>query len=289
MQELLQASGYAALVYLLFSYLVSFGSGRPLVEWINPGRRFLPLLAAGLLGISYSLLIRAVWKYGHTHEELLTMLVSEERAKSEVVAAVSLACFSIAIIMLFLWTWWNLPRDPRTFSANPKNHLKEYGKALRHYARWKGGIDYAFLAEVRNGVTTIVAEGSSERDIRLGLYRLPDVPNDSIDKDPAAAIAQQKALWQAQAGRVFHEMPRLDELVTTVRQGTNVTLCFDVRFGAFYFELIERDEAKPETPTCLYLFAASLNEHEVSTMTAGRHFYSMAEAIRFIRRGVTKR
>ena len=47
MQELLQASGYAALVYLLFSYLVSFGSGRPLVEWINPGRRFLPLLAAG--------------------------------------------------------------------------------------------------------------------------------------------------------------------------------------------------------------------------------------------------
>ena len=89
--------------------------------------------------------------------------------------------------------------------------------------------------------------------------------------------------------RDSQEMPRLDDLVRSVRQGLNVTICFDVRFGAFFFELIERDEAKPESPTCLYLFGATLNEHEVSTMTAGRHFYSMAEAIRHIRRGVTKR
>ena len=159
MQELLQASGYAALVYLLFSYLVSFGSGRPLVEWINPGRRFLPMLAVGLLGAAYSLLLRGVWRYQSTHHELLMQLFNEEKAKPEVVGAVSFTCFALAIFMLFLWTWWNLPRDPRTFSANPNNHVAEYRRALRHFTHWKGGIDFAFLAEVRNGVTTIVEIG----------------------------------------------------------------------------------------------------------------------------------
>ena len=134
-----------------------------------------------------------------------------------------------------------------------------------------------------------MAEGSSDRDIRQGLYRLPEVSNETIDGDSRAAVAEQKALWRAQAERVFHDLPHLDGMAESVRQGPNVTICFDVRFGAFYFELIERDEAKPDAPTCLYLFGATLNEHEVSTMMAGRHFYSMAEAIRFIRRGVTKR
>ncbi len=289
MQELLQASGYAALVYLLFSYLVTFGSGRPLVEWINPGRRFLPMMSIGLFVAAYSLLLRAVWKYQGTHIELLMQLVNEEKAKAEVVGAMSFACFAISILMLYFWTWWNLPRDPRTFSANPNNHIAEYRRALRHYVRWAGGIDYAFLAEVRNGTTTIIAEGASYRDIRRGLLRLPDVPNELIEQEPQKAVEEQLFLWQKEADLLFRDIPRFDELVRSVRQGSNVTLCFDVQFGAFYFELIERDQARPESPTCLYLFAASLNEHEVSTMTAGRHFYSLAEAIRFIRRGVTKR
>lgn len=289
MPELLQASGYAALVYLLFNYLVSFGSGQPLVEWINPGRRYLVPLSLGLIGAAYSLLLRAVWRYQSDHGTLLLELVNEEKAKAEVVGAMSFACFALAILMLYAWTWWNLPRDPRTFSANPNNHLKEYGRALHHFTHWKGGIDFAFLAEVRAGVTTIVAEGASQRDIRKGLYRLPDVPNERIDAEPKLVVEEQKQIWRDEAARIFAEFPKLDALVNGVRQGSNVTICFDVQFGAFYFELIERDAAKPECPTCLYLFAASLNEHEVATMTAGRHFYHLAEAIRFIRRGVTKR
>jgi len=288
-QEILQASGYAALVYLLFSYLVSFGSGRPLVEWINPGRRFLPLLALGLLGIAYSLLLRAVWKYQGTHSQLLLELVNEEKAKAEVVGAMSFTCFSVALFLLYAWTWWNLPRDPQTFSANPNNHVAEYRKALRHFVRWAGGLDFAFLAEVRNGITSIVAEGVSYRDVRRGLYRMPDVSNESIDAEPKKAVENQLALWRQEAEAVFRDIPKLDELVRPIRQGSNVTICFDVQFGAFYFELLERDSVQPESPTCLYLFAASLNEHEVATMTAGRHFYSLAESIRIIRRGVTKR
>ena len=182
MQELLQASGYAALVYLLFNYLVSFGSGRPLVEWINPGRRYLPLLAMGLLGVAYSLLLRGVWRYQAGHLDLLQQLVNEEKAKPEVVGAMSFACFATVLLLLFLWCWWNLPRDPRTFSANPNNHISEYRRALRHFTHWKGGIDFAFLAEVRNGIATVVAEGASNRDIAQTLFVTPKTVEDHLGK-----------------------------------------------------------------------------------------------------------
>ena len=34
MGEVIQATGYAAIVYVMFNSVISFGSGRPLVEWI---------------------------------------------------------------------------------------------------------------------------------------------------------------------------------------------------------------------------------------------------------------
>lgn len=288
MHEILQASGYAALVYFLFSYLISFGSGQPLVEWINPGRRFLPILAGVLFAGAYSLLARAVFKYGNSHSHLLAQLVNEEKAQSEVVGAMSFAVFGLTLLMLYVWCWWNLPRDPRTFSTNPKDLLREYRRAIRHYVRWKGGMDYAVLCEVRNGVAKIVADGASDKDILRGLYRMPEVPNPEIEADPRKAIAEQKQLWQQEADRIFHEMPKLDEVVKSVRQGNNVTICFDVNVGAIYFELMVKPSGDPATANALYLFAASLNEHEVEKMTAGRHFYALSEALHYIRRGVTK-
>lgn len=288
MHELFQASGYAALVYFLFSYLISFGSRQPLVEWINPGRRYLPLLAGVLFAGAYSLLARAVLKYNNSHSQLLRQLVNEEKAQSEVVGAMSFAVFGVTLLMLFLWCWWNLPRHPRTFSTNPKNLLKEYRRAIRHYVRWKGGLDYAYLCEIRNEVGTVMAEGANDRDILRGLYRMPEVPNAELDADPRKGIAEQKRLWQEEAQRIFRELPRLDELLKPIRQGANVTFCFDVNVGAVYLEVMVKPTGDPAAANALYLFAASLNEHEVERMTAGRHFYALSEAIHHIRRGVTK-
>jgi hypothetical protein len=288
MHELLQASGYAALVYFLFSYLISFGSGQPLVEWINPGRRYLPLLACVLFAGAYSLLARAVFKYHNSHTHLLSQLVNEEKAQSEVVGAMSFAVFGLTLMLLYLWCWWNLPRHPRTFNTNPKDLVREYGKALRHYVRWKGGVDYAFLCEVRAGVPRIVADGSSDRDILRGLYRMPEVPNPEIDADPEKAIEEQKQLWQQEADRIYRDMPKLDEMVKAVRQGSNVTICLDVNVGAIYFEMMVKPQGDLASANALYLFAATLNEHEVEKMTAGKHFYALSEALHHIRRGVTK-
>ena len=290
MNDLLQASGYAALVYLTFNYLVSFGSGKPLVEWINPGRHYLPYLAFGLLALAYTLLARAVHKYDRGYADLLSALVSTEAARFEVIGTVMFVVLAVSILLLWLWCKWNLPRDPRTFNPNPKDLVAEFRRAIRHFVRWKGGLDYAFLCEVRAGRHTRVAEGADDKDIAAGVARLPAVGTAEVALDPKKAAAIQKELWQAQARRIFDDLPRLDADVIGCRQGSNVTLSFDVRYGAFFFEVIERpDAAAGGDGVWLYLFAACLNQHEVSTMTAGRHFYWLADAVRHVRRGVTKK
>jgi hypothetical protein len=289
MNDLLQASGYAALVYLAFNYLVSFGSGKPLADWINPGRHYLPWLAAGLFGLGYSLLARAAARYDQKHADLLSALVNAESARYEVIGTVMFAVLGLTTLLLWVWCVWNLPRDPRTFNPNPKDLTAEFRRAVRHYVRWKGGLDYAFVCEVRNGDHARLAEGSTDGDIARGVARLPAVGTAEVQLDPRKAAATQKELWQQQAKRVFDDLHRLDGLVVGSRQGVNVCLSFDVRYGAFYFEMLERPDPDAGGDVWLYLFATCLNEHDVNSMTASRHFYMLAEALRHVRRGVTKR
>lgn len=290
MNDLVQASGYAALVYLTFNYLITFGSGKPLVQWINPGRHYLPWLSAGLFTLGYTLLTRAANKYDQGSSDLLAALISAESARSEVIGTVMFGVLGISVLMLWLWCQWNLPRDPRTFNSNPKVLADEYRRAVRHFIRWKGGLDYAFVCEVRGGLHSRLAEGSDDRDIAVGVSRLPAVGTAEVALDKKRAAAAQRALWNEQARRLFDDLPRLDTLVAGCRQGANVALAFDVRYGAFFFEVIERPDAVAGGDgVWLYLFATCLNQHEVTTMTAGRHFYALADAIRQIRRGVMKR
>src|SRR5204863_4140902 len=90
-RDLASAAGFAAVVYGLFNVLISFGSGRPVVEWINPHRRYLTSLAAVLLVTAGGTLHQAAVKYREPPAQLLEALVREERAKPEVVGAASFA------------------------------------------------------------------------------------------------------------------------------------------------------------------------------------------------------
>jgi len=290
MNDLLQASGYAALVYLTFNYLVNFGSGKPLVEWINPGRHYLPLLSGGLFALGYTLLNRAVNKYDEVSTDLLSALVNAQAARSEVIGTVMFGVLGVSVLLLWVWCLWKLPRDPRTFNSNPKVLAVEFGRAIRHYVRWQGGLDYAFVCEVRADIHTRLAETADDRDIAVGVSRLPSVGTVSVALDKKKAAAAQRELWVEQAKRIFHHLPHLDGLVNASRQGANVTLAFDLKYGAFFFEVIERpDAAAGGDGVWLYLFATCLNQHEVTSMTANRHFYALADAIRHIRRGVMKK
>lgn len=298
MSDLLQATGYAAIVYLAFNYLITFGSGRPLVEWINPGRKYLPLLAVALLGGAYTSLKYATLKHHETHLDLLYDLVGKEKAKPEVVGAVSFIVFGLAVTMTYLWCWWFIPRAPQTFNPNPKDLVAEYQRVLRHYVRWNGGLDFAVLAEVRCGELRIVAEGADDRDILRGLRRLPGLHATAATSTAAATfgrdagppdVAGQKDIWRALAQDLFRRWPEIDKVLAPARQGKNVAISFDVRYGAVYSEMVEEElDAITNLPVGVFLFATSLNEHEVSTLMAARHFSMLSQAVRHVRRGVAK-
>jgi hypothetical protein len=295
MNELLQAAGYAALVYLLFNYAVSFGSGRPLTDAINPNRRFLPVAAVGLFGSAYGLLVKGVYTANEhlppdaprvTQLDLLRQLVSDEKARAEVVGSVSFVVFGLSLLMLWFWCFWRLPRDPRTFSQNPKDLRAEYARALRHYVRWEGGLDFAMLCEVRDGAHVVLAEGAADADIARGLARLPAFGSGVIQLDPAKMAAEQKDRWRVESRKLFDHLPELEEMVLPVRQGKAVGVCFDVRYGAMFVEILDRPDDTGSV--WLYLFAASLNQHEVTTQTATRHFAGLVQAVRHVRGGLSK-
>jgi hypothetical protein len=286
MNDLLQATGYAALVYLAFNYLITFGSGRPLVEWINPGRKYLPLLAMALFGGAYTSLRFAAAKHDETQLELLYDLIGKEKAKPEVVGAVSFLTFGFAIVLTFMWCWLFLPRAPQTFSANPKDLLAEYRRALRHYVRWAGGLDFAVLYKVHGDALQVAVEGADDKSIRRGLGRLPGLAG---GPPTAAASEAQKQVWRDLALDLFRRWNEISAVLAPARQGKNVAVSFDVRYGAIYTEMLDQ-EADPATgaPAGVFLFAASLNEHEVTTLNAAKHFAMLSQALRHIRTGVAK-
>jgi hypothetical protein len=288
--DLLQATGYAAIVYLLFSYLVSFGSGRPLVEWINPGRQYLPILALTLIGGAYgSLRIAALRNPGTSQLDLIRKLVSEEKAPAEVVGGMSLLVFAAAILLLTAYCQWKLPRAPQTFNPNPTDLIAEYRRALKHYVRWAGGLDYAILCEIRNGAIQVIAEGTDDKGIKHGLNRLPGLHTDLTNKAGDTDVAEQKRIWNDMALTMFNKWCSLNEMVYPLRCGKNVGIMFDLRYGAIYVEMLEEEPAPPGGDAVgIFLFAAALNQHEINTMMSTKHFASLSLAIRHIRTGVMK-
>ena len=290
MSELLQAAGYAAIVYLLFNYLVTFGSGRPFVEWINPGRRYLPILAGSLVAGAYGWLrVAALRNPGSTQFELLHRLVTEEKAPPEVVGGASMLVFAGSIVLLAGWCWWTLPRAPQTFNANPTDLVREYCRALKHYVRWSGGLDFAILCEIRNGELQVIATGTDDREILQGLNRLPGLHTDLKGKHTVTDVAEQKRIWTDLALSVFGKWPTLNGWLYPSRHGKNVAITFDLRYGAIFAEMVEEEPAPPGGDSIgIFLFAVAMNQYEVNNFTAMRHFANLSGAVRYIRTGVSK-
>ena len=147
-RDLASAAGFAAVAYALFNIMISFGSGKPVAEWINPHRSYLLTLAVLLLVGAGTLLTRGADRYGTKPEILLIDLIREERAKPEAVGVVSFGLLASTLVSLYFWCRWILPRDPSTFSPGAKNIRAEYRRAMKHYLRWSRKLDYAALFSV---------------------------------------------------------------------------------------------------------------------------------------------
>lgn len=302
MNEILEAFAWVALVSYAFNVLVSFASGRPMAEWINPGRGYLVGLSLALLTAGYGLVTRAKWKQQTSYGDILHRLLSEERAVPEVVVGIGLIIFALAVLLLYAWCRWYLPRDPRSFSSNPTDLLKEYTRALRHYVRWPGGLDYGAVLEVRGGVLVPIAQSSSPKDIVRGLARIPR-GGTAKPTAPHAELAEAQTLaWIAVANQLLRKWGEFNASLLGAGQGKCIAAGFDLTFGAVFLRVIEEPladgrQAPPQEGAPaqqqfeggLFLFAASLNQHEVNTLNAGAHYTLLARAIRHIRDGIVAR
>lgn len=287
-RDLASAAGFAAAAYALFNVLISFGSGKPVAEWINPHRSYLLPLAALLLVGGGTLLARGAAKYGTDPEAMLVDLVRHERAKPEAVGAVSFGLLAATLLSLYFWCRWLLPRDPSTFAPGAKDPRAEYRRAMRHYLRWSRQLDYAAVFTVEGGKAhKQAAESLPAKTILAHMNRVdsiavpPGVP-------PAKAVEGQLALWDELAARCFATWNDLDGLVAPARQGDNVLILFDLQFGGVFVELLQEFAAPSGEKVRVYLFVVCLNQYGLESALATRYYAMLGQAIRHIRSGSGK-
>lgn len=287
-RDLASAAGFAAVAYALFNILISFGSGKPLAEWINPHRRYLLSLAAILLMGGGTLLLRGAARHGVTPEALLLDLIREERAKAEAVGAVSFALLAVTLVVLYFWCRWILPRDPSTFSPGAFDVRAEYRRAMRHYLKWSRQLDYAALFTVEGGRVEKQAAFTLPTKTVFGHMTRVDSMAFPPGVDPAKAVEDQLAKWDDFAARCFDKWGDLDQLVAPARHGDNVLILFDLQFGGVFVELLQEFASPTGEKVRVYLFVVCLNQYGLDSAIASRYYSMLAQAIRHIRTGSGK-
>ncbi|MCE9566722.1 MAG: hypothetical protein K8U57_32355 [Planctomycetes bacterium] len=284
-RDLASAVGFAAIAYGLFNVLISFGSGRPVAEWINPHRSYLLSLAAVLLVTAAGLLQRGSQKHQTPPAAMLEALVRTEGAKPEAVGATSFALLAATLVGLYAYCRWFHPRDPRSFSPDAPDLRTEYRRAMRHYIRWSRQLDYAAMFSIEGERSEkSVHEALPEKEVFARMRRV-DGMKVADGVDPASTVGEQLARWDALATRCFSQWPGLDTLVAPARQGENVLIFFDLQFGGVFVELIQEFSSDDGSKVRVFLFAVCLNQAGLDSASATRIYSLLGRAIRHIRSG----
>lgn len=287
-RDLASAAGFAAAIYALFNVLITFGSGKPLAEWINPHRRYLLSLAAILVVGGATLLVRGAARHGIDADALLLDLIRHERAKPEAVGAVSFAILAVTLVVLYFWCRWLLPRDPSSFSPGAKDVRAEYRRAMKHYLRWCRQLDYAAVFTVEGGKLDKQASFAlPAKTVFTHMNRVDSIAL-AADAVPAKAVEEQMTRWDDLAARFFAKWNDLDQLVAPARQGDNVLILFDLQFGGVFVELLQDFQSPAGEKVRVFLFVACLNQYGLDSAAAARYYAMLSQAIRHIRSGSGK-
>lgn len=209
--------------------------------------------------------------------DLFGKLVSDAATPARVKIASLAILFSILLIILVVWCVIFFPRDPSTF-ANPKDRRA----AFRYYIRLRGGLDFAMLSL---GDGERLEEEVDRHGIEAWCMNLPKVKVGD-DAPRIRTPEDQLEFWRQLASKLHTEMQSLDELISIVHQGRNCRLIFDCEYGGLYFCYLRLPNPGSKVDTSLYLFAATLNQTEVTSGRAEQHFELLRDAMHHIDRSI---
>jgi hypothetical protein len=263
----------------LYGVLVALTSRQQfLLKAVNPHRVTWLIAAVSVLWVGLSLMR---WEAGswdvNDWVPLLRQLVSEEPTSSRVKVASLALLFGVLLTVLVVWCVLFYPRDPTTFRRPGDRRA-----ALRYYVRsLRGGLDFA---QLRLGDGEVLEEEAAMHQVQAWCVNLPKVKGDAGARPRTAE--DQVAFWREMAARIHQRMKDLDGLVAAANQGHNRRLVFDCEFGGLFFRYLRPPDPASEVDTGLYLFAATLNQTEVTTGREGQHFQMLLEALNHIDRAV---
>ncbi|MCI0681542.1 MAG: hypothetical protein L0Y71_05525 [Gemmataceae bacterium] len=263
----------------LYAVLVAVTRQRHfLVKAVNPHR--LTWLIGGVSALWAGLTLMR-WEAGtwdlSTWGTLFAQLISEAPTPARVKVASVALFLGLLLIALVCWCVAFYPRDPTSF-RRPKDRRA----ALRYYVQLRGGLDFAILSL---GDGEPLAEEADLRGIQAWSENLPKVKVG--DEPPRSRTAQdQVEFWRQTAARIHQGMKDLDQLIATAHQGHNRRLAFDCEFGGLFFRYLRLPDPANQVDTGLYLFAATLNQMEMTNGRAEEHFQYLLEALHHVDRAV---
>lgn len=264
----------------LYAVVVALtGQRQFLLKAVNPHRLTWLLAAVSVLWVGLSLMR---WEAGswdlRTWGGLFAQLISDAPTPPRVKVASVAIFFGASLAGLVLWCTVVHPRDPTAF-RRPEHRAA----AFRYYVvRLGGGLDYAMLAL---GDGQRLEEGFNRTQVARWCSHLPKVAPEG--QPPRVRTPEdQLEVWRQLAARLHERMKELDALIEPARQGYHRGLIFDAEYGGMFFRYLRSPDPRDPVSSGLYLFAATLNQEEMNSGRAERHFQLLLEAVKHIDRSV---
>ncbi len=269
MPELMTIFVYVGALYGLLSAILR----KPILSaLINPHKGLCLSAAFSTILFGYGLLR---WEVKSSDPKAalaeLATLVKAERTPPNVMMAAFSLIIGFVVVGMVTYCQFFYHRDPRTFRTP-----KDRAKAMRHYTRLRGGMDYAVLYRISKqdpNQIEILAESEATASIA---ERIQEVTH--------GTVAEQIAAWRATALRIHQSMPMLNQVVELGRQGGNVRILFDVSYGGYIFRYLRRE--CDDGPDIQILFGATLNQAEIDSHRFLEQYELLMAALRHIERQI---
>lgn len=263
----------------MYAILVSLTSQRQfLLKAVNPNRVAWALAGISVFWVGLSLMRWEAQSWeARVWLKVLNQLITDAPTPPRVkIAALALA-FGLLLFLLVIWCVVAFPKDPTSF-----RQPKDRAAALKHYVRHNAGLDFALVAL---GDGEILAEKADVKKMGGRCAHLPKVALNG-QAPRIRATEDQLESWRKLARRIHQEKKHLDDVLAVAHQGRNRRIVFDCDYGGIFFWYLRPPDLDNPVDQGIYLFAATLNQSEMSSGNAERMFQLLYEALANIEKSV---